>query len=357
MRIELDQYFTPEKTASILLEKASFTDPEYCLDPTCGSGNLLSAANKVHESTKCIGIDRDRKIITKLRKENPNWLLSVADMQSESSYMRTLVASNFKVCDALLLNPPFSQVKSKHLDINYKSSQFKCSVAMSYIMKSLELFSPVQGALVIAPESLLYSELDEQARDYLAKEYNFQSICNLENKTFRGAKVHASVFKLLPRLEKPESKAVFRTADKEIKASIVRGGAQVHIVNQTRHYGVDSVPFIHTKMLPKLFEQGVDEKKRTIVKVSGRIQGYCIVLPRVGVPKRDFTKTIKIEEEVQLSDCIFAIQGEYHDLKSIEMRINHHWQEFYDLYKGTGARYITLSKLKRWLITKQISAF
>ena len=354
MIIELDQYFTPEKTASYLLAEASFTDPEYCLDPTCGSGNLLSAANKIHGSTKCIGLDRDRKIITKLRKENPHWLLSVADMQREGSYIRTLVASNFKACDALLLNPPFSQGKNKYLDISYKNSQFKCSVAMSYIMRSLELFSPTQGALVIAPESLLYSELDEQARDYLTKEYDFKSICDLENKTFKGAKVHASVFKLLPRLEKLETKAIIRTSDKEIRASIVRGGAQVHVVNRSKNYGADSVPFIHTKMLPNLFEQGLDDKQRTVVKVCGRIKGYCILLPRVGLPKIALSKTVKLDDEVQLSDCIFAIQGEYHVLKEIEMRISLNWQEF---YKGTGARYITLSKLKKWFITKQIFTF
>lgn len=355
MRNILDQYYTPEPVATALLEQADFERPASCLDPTCGSGNLLLAATNIYKNANFIGIDRDRKLIKKLRKRRPDWTLSVADLLKESSYQRSTVYSRYETCDALLLNPPFSQGRNKYENIIYQGKVIKGSVAMSYLMKSLEIFSPSQGAMVIAPESLMHSQLDEHARLLLSKDYEFKSICDLENKTFKGARVHAHVFRLLPRKNKVV-KTPFVTIPKDIiKAGMERGGVPVHKARLNIIEDSNAVPFIHTTSLSDVINRSPDICLKTSLSAFGRIQGNVILIPRVGVPKKDYTKSIYLPEEVQLSDCLFAIKDVKDDLLlEVESRIHASWPDFVNLYKGTGARYVTITKLVNWFAHQKI---
>jgi predicted RNA methylase len=355
MSIQLDQYFTPEKIASSLLEQADLIEPNVCIDPTCGLGNLLTAATSIYTNIKCVGIDKDKNVIYKLRKKNPNWTLSVADMLNSNSYLKTSAFLQLEVCDALLLNPPFSQVKSKHVDISYRDKSIKGSVAMSYIMKSLELFSPTQGALIIAPESLLHSQVDEYARLLLENEFDFQSICDLESKTFKGARVHAHVFKLNPRTSSKQIIPIITSSENVVNANLVRGGLQVHKFNQTNTIDRHSVPFLHTTTLSNVVNNKMRNCSQTSLHASGRIKGNIILLPRVGQPKKENTKAQHLSTEVQLSDCVFAIESEcLNSLKQIEYRLHNNWDEFRNIYRGTGARYVTIAKLISWFVRHKI---
>ncbi len=353
MRHKLDQYYTPKCIARDLVEQAKFVNPITCIDPTCGSGNLLLAANFFHKETKLIGLDRDRVLISKLKKERPDWHLSVADLNNTNSYSKTSVFSQFGTCDALLLNPPFSQVKNKHIDITYSGEKFRGSIAMSYLMRSLDLFTPKQGALVIAPESLLHSQLDEFARILLEKDYRLQTICDLENKTFKGARVHSTVFKLVPRTDAFISKPLVAITEKRINLVIERGGVQVHKVKNEQ--SVSGVPFIHTTSLKYLHEKKFDSTLKTSLSGLGCIEGQVLLMPRVGLPKIELMNIYNFRSEVQLSDCLFALRAESNiHLEMALDRIKRNWEEFSGLYRGTGARYVTLSKLVSWFALKRI---
>ncbi|WP_205897770.1 hypothetical protein, partial [Pseudomonas savastanoi] len=178
MPIDMDRYYTPENVAIQAMERGSFlSTPMVCADSTCGSGRLLDAANTVFGSVRSIGIDRDVEAISQLRLRRPGWQLSVGDLLSHESID---VAREQQAIDLLVLNPPFSHGKRKFVDINFGGKEMTGSIAMAHILRSFEIFRPKLGAVVVAPESLLYSETDQLARHTLEESYRIEKlqICN-----------------------------------------------------------------------------------------------------------------------------------------------------------------------------------
>ena len=62
---------------------------------------------------------------------------------------------------------------------------------------------------------------------------------------------------------------------------------------------------------------------------------------------------LNLATEVQLSNCVLAMTSHCsEDLKHLCSIIKRNHFEFKDLYRGTGARYLTKSRLEQWLIEK-----
>lgn len=351
--MELDQYFTPREVAhGILLETLHATpNIKTFVDSSCGSGQLLLAAKEISIDAKCIGIDKDRRNIIHLRKSQPDWLLSTADILLPASYRRTQVFSNSKSCDLLVLNPPFSMEKKRFKEINFEGQQIHCSVAMAHIIQSFKLFSPSNGAVVIIPESVLYSETDYIARKLFAQKFDISKISDLKSSTFSGANVHASAIRIKPKAENSSqvSNCYFPSlSDLILQVSLIRGGLPVHKLQLSP----SGVPFIHSTDLKNITSPSFldDIKRKTSQVMAGNVGGSVIFIPRVGEPKRHYIKAISIKNNVQLSDCVFVIQCQnYQAALTLEKRIQSHWKEFTDLYKGTAARYTTITRLKEWL--------
>lgn len=352
MLSDLDRYYTPEGVARSALERATLSYPtRVCADSTCGTGRLLHAANDVFGPVQCIGIDRDRKAIASLRQKNPNWILTVGDLLSERSYGAIFSKIIPKHVDLLVLNPPFSHGKRKFVAINFRGNQLKGSVAMAHLLKSFEIFSPTQGAIVIVPESLLYSETDFEARSILAEDYSVRKIVDLESCTFRGARAHASIVQISSAEQEIVSEAP-QSPERKIFISITRGGLPVHIMNQSR----GGVPYVHSTDIRKVVTGGTISCFRQTQDIAeGRIIGWSILIPRVGMPKRDLIRAVKIENPVQLSDCVIALEFTAKAAaKQVERRILASWDEFRKIYRGTGARYLTLSRLRTWLASRSV---
>lgn len=192
----LDQYFTPSDIAMKIIQETVREDSRIksFLDSSCGTGQLLHAADQIVHEAHCIGIDKDRKNILKLKRKQPDWKLSIADILQPTSYTRTHIVSNFTECDLLLLNPPFSITHKKFELIEFEGADIRCSLAMAHLIQSFKLFSPKYGAIVIVPESVLYSELDYIARQLLQKKYEIEKIVDLDKSTFLGASVHSKLY-------------------------------------------------------------------------------------------------------------------------------------------------------------------
>ncbi|WP_157665639.1 class I SAM-dependent methyltransferase [Pseudomonas fragi] len=350
MPIDMDRYYTPENVAIHALERGSFPSiPKVCADSTCGSGRLLDAANTVFGSVHSIGIDSDEDAITQLRLRRPGWQLSVGDLLQHNP---TDVFPKRQSVDLLVLNPPFSHGKRKFVDIQYAGKDMTGSIAMAHVMRSFELFQPTLGAIIIAPESLLYSETDHIARQTLEEDYLFEKIADLERCTFRGARVRASVVQISPGARDLTHQEV-KSNNVVLPTTLVRGSLSVHL-NVIDPAGV---PFIHSTDLKHIVVTGkLDELSKTSNVVKGRTKGWVILIPRVGLPDILYVKALKLMESVQLSDCVIALEF---PTKSIalraERRIHSRWQEFRSLYRGTGARYITISRLSLWLPVIAIS--
>jgi len=353
MPLDLDRYYTPESVARRILECAALpVMPSVCADSTCGNGRLLKAANEVFGGVDCVGIDRDRRAITALRRNNPDWLLTVGDLLNVKRYGRLFAEFIPPTVDLLVLNPPFSQGSRKAVDITYRGDSFKGSVAMAYLLRSIELFDPTHGAVAIVPESLLYSETDEFSRKLLSERFSIQGIANLESCTFRGARAHAIAVQILPSGNHVDTKQ-FTSSQKPLKIRLTRGGLPVHIMKKSPR----GVPFVHSTEIRKVVNR-IHESDflHTEDCLKGRVVGWAILIPRVGVAEKGLVQAVNIRLPVQLSDCVIALECKNKLVaQELEARIHESWDDFRDLYKGTGARYVTMSRLSAWLNLKNVN--
>lgn len=346
--IDADKYYTPYDVACKALERAQlFKTPYVCGDTACGAGGLLVAAEKVLKAKYFFGFDKDIKVIRDLRESKPEWKLYSGDFLKRRRAPKLKFNNACSEVDLLLLNPPFSFGSKKFITVNYKGHSVNCSVAMGHILHSLEIFKPKQGAIAVVPESLLYSEIDQRARDLLGINFSNNELLNLSIYTFKGARVNSSFIQLCPDLQaiKPSEKIGKQIFD-IIDAKVVRGGLQMHSFERIQK----GVRVVHSTSLKAIACDGITVvKERTNICVKGRISGWILLLPRVGVPNREALCVVYIKEEIQLSDCVIGIKFfSKNEAFIAKNRIIVNWNALIDLYRGTGARYITIDKLVRW---------
>lgn len=148
---ELDQYYTPKEVAEDLVANLGFGTPKVCVDSACGEGSLLRAASRAFKTVSCVGVDKDRNAITRLRRRHPDWILSVADILIPGTVRWPQRGLASPRCDLLLLNPPFSLRAIKYVLIRWKGEVICCSVAMAHVLRSIDLFPPALGIAAIVP--------------------------------------------------------------------------------------------------------------------------------------------------------------------------------------------------------------
>ncbi|MNG11434.1 hypothetical protein D3C84_949790 [compost metagenome] len=115
---------------------------------------------------------------------------------------------------------------------------------------------------------------------------------------------------------------------------------------------------MHSTDVRKILTSG---STRDLTKTSniakGRVDGWTVLLPRVGMPDKKIVKAINLDCMVQLSDCVIALQFSSKSIaQEAERRIHSSWEDFCEIYKGTGARYTTISRLSDWLLSRFIIA-
>lgn len=354
MPTDLDRYYTPRSIAKSVISSSGVTDPQLCVDSTCGAGDLLAAAEEVFGNVKCVGVDRDKRAIAELRRRRPDWLLSAADMLKPRSYSKSHVISRVSGSDLLLLNPPFSHGDKKSIETRYEGLDLKTSIAMAHILTSFELFKPRQGAIIVVPESVLYSETDEVARSILELSYQTEVVSELQTATFKGARVHASIIRVTPKKNEQHSAFIpkFQAQGPSLALDVVRGGMPVHQFQEN----TQGYPFIHTTDLKAVTATGgVGGLDKTLSISRGNVDGWVLLIPRVGVPNQQLLVPIFLSTKAQLSDCVIAFKCASELIaNSIAERIRSSWPSFIGLYKGTGARYVTVSRLKEWLCLQNI---
>lgn len=348
MSFDLDKYYTPVEIILPILDDNFSKNNFNCVDTTCGRGSLLLAAEQIFGDIQCVGIDQDKSAILNLKRKNPDWQLSVADMLNPNSYKKSKAVKSNSLSDLLLLNPPFSHQGKKAIPVYFSGLRFKASVAMTHILNSLTQFRPKNGAMIIVPESVLFSDTDSVARAIIEKSFTISIISELDCKTFTGAVVRSTVIKLIPGRTIYPPKITRAKNNIVVCDSIVRGGLPVHHARATSTS--ELVPFIHSTNLRNLDSFSVSSSTKTSVKRKGRVSGNLIFLPRVGLPINKKISSLNIENEVQLSDCVIAIKFRTKSSANKAAKIiSTNIQGLISLYRGTGARYITVKKLETWL--------
>jgi hypothetical protein len=140
-----------------------------------------------------------------------------------------------------------------------------------------------------------------------------------------------------------------------IRTRIVRGGLQVHTMKESRL----GTPFIHSVDIRTLVEQqDVSSLRITSNSAKGRVDGWMVLVPRVGKPAKELIQAVDVTETVQLSDCVIALQCTNKATATrLASRIKESWEDFCGIFRGTGAQYVTLLRLKEWLASRSIIEF
>lgn len=347
--MDLDRYYTPPPIASELVAAGLAMVPcaRVVADTACGAGNLLAAAQGALDNATCIGTDTDRNAIRRLRLSNPRWLLSVANVLDHHAFQRVRAVTEAPDCDLLTLNPPFSMSASKSVPASFFGAEIRTSVAMAHVLRSLEVFEPTGGAVAIVPESLLFSDVDAAARRLLEQRYEASILRGLSNSTFRGARANALLVKWTPRSAIIEPTDLIANSDYPLEPTVTRGGLPVFEARGSR----TGIPHVHSSNIADLVASGSTAEFRKVKAINrGVVTGVMLLLPRVGVPLRSHVRTVRLSSPIQLSDCVFALQfSSVHRANQFRRRAFERWENLTNQYRGTGARYISVTRMNAWV--------
>lgn len=349
----MDRFYTPVSVASTLTDAVGVSGVQSCADPNCGHGRLLLSAEAQWPDAEFWGLDIDRRAVRRVRRHRPRWTVSVGNLLSPRSVARTQIFRNGNRCDVLLTNPPFSMGPGK--GVVRAGAAYRCSLAMAHILAGIELFRPRCAIGAIVPESLLYSDLDEAARAELAKAWAVEEIRCVPQATFQGTRAHSSLVVLRPENRGSERSGVDRIeAAGGVAADLVRGGLPVHEARLSAEKGI---PFVHSTDLVALVE-GSYRAKLVFPLGRGCVVGPVILLPRVGVPSVEHVAALEFEHPVQLSDCVIGLRFISNNaaMNTAEM-IRAKADSLVGLYKGTGARYVTVRRVEKWCVSVGVEPY
>lgn len=347
--MDLDQYYTPPAVADVLVEATGCHSMRTCVDSACGPGSLLRAAQSAFADVHCIGLDKDSRVIRRLATSEPDWTVGQGDLFHPNRWKSNGVLERGVGCDAVIINPPFSMGRHPFRMAEWRGEMLRCSAAMAHLLATLRVFSPKQGGAAIVPESLMHSELDQHARNALSANYRLIPVTELRNTTFRGARANALILSIQPvTLERgPTCLSKDSKPHAQPEVTLVRGGLPVHHARNSR----TGLSYVHSTDLRALAECGVDALKRRVKPISrGRVKGIAILLPRVGLPTRKAFVPVEFREPIQLSDCVLAIKADgIAQARRFSRSALEHWEDLERCYRGTGARYTTVSRILDWL--------
>lgn len=349
----IDSIFTPKGVATRLI--SYFSNPKEGItvaDFAAGAGDLLVAAEKVLNNPIIIATDINRTLISEIRLKNTNWITGKCDFLNAQSRNKCFALRDKRnAVSLILLNPPFSCRGGKVYNINVNGFKTKSSKGLAFLLTSLNYLADDGEVIAIMPAGSIYSEKDSAAWKFIKKNYYVEILERNESCVFKGKNASTFILRILkrhcPNNEQPDSPMIFSA---KYFARIKRGSIQMN--NVVYDLSEDSVPLIHTTCI-KGCELHLNGR---VVTNRSLIYGPAILLPRICNP---VTKKLALGyfDKVAISDCIIAIQcDKYAQLKRIFKILNNNWKNISECYYGTGAKYITINRLRNMLTSLGISS-
>ena len=340
-----DSYYTPPLLADKLVGYIVSSHISRAVDFCVGDGDLLKAVAKRFDNVKLYGTDISDDALKKLSNDCPDWHLQKCDFRKDDSIDKVTFIKNEKF-DLIVLNPPFTCKGSIVENIIFEGIEYRVSTAMFFLMKALKFLAPNGGLYAILPISCVYSIKDRKAWNYLKEHFN---ACILEesNKVSFTNKCAPSIVLVYVGTYKVNGIEHSNTFDFSLFSvtSIVRGC--VRMQNPQYRKSKNAVPLIHTTNLQK---GKLVKLKRIIPGQNILVNGNGVVIPRVCNPNPN--KIVLLDEKTiyALSDCVIVLHTPTkNDAERLRDGIIEHWCDFVGVYKGTGAQYTTLERLKTLL--------
>lgn len=345
----LDSFYTPPDLAKRLVQYVGRERIGTVADFCVGNGELLRALVEKKTNVKCFGIDISRKAISAVSKLHPNWKLSCCDFLNEQSRkLSKVLKTNKHGFDLILLNPPFSCIGGSIHTVELDDQIFTSSTSMKFLAESIKFLSKKGKLYSIMPISSAYSQKDKMLWDYLKNNYHLSVRETPNGNHFKECSASVLFVSINDDHNSKVSTSFKKISLGTREFSLFRGNLSMHTVQNNESRGKYVV---HTT---NLLNNKIANIKIKSQKWSSEIRGPAILIPRVGQPNR--TKIVHIQkgESYIISDCIIAIKTktnkEANDIKLILIR---NWKSVEELYKGTGAKYLTIDRLSKFIGLKK----
>jgi methylase of polypeptide subunit release factors len=340
-----DSHYTPTELADRLVSYIGKENVCFIADFCVGEGELLRVAKKKWNSAKLFGNDISAKAIQLLKKNHLDWTLEKCDFLNQKSRDEKLIFKN--KFDVILLNPPFTCKGSTIHAINFDDIEFHASTAMAFFVEAIKYLQEDGVLYAILPQSTAYSNKDEKIRVYLREKYHFKILEELNNQSFEKCTPNI----ILVSINDDQSidlNNTFKQIDVGIKhLQIQRGSISMYNIQECKK---PSVSLVHST---NIRDNKIVDLKYKVRNTISYIRGPALLIHRVGQPNVKKVCIISSKEAYALSDCVIGIKTRtMKDCKKLKEMITDYWNDFENLYKGTGAKYITIERLKYFLNAK-----
>lgn len=347
----LDQHFTPPEIARNMLNYASIKAPNYIADFAAGEGALLDAARLRWPKARLIATDIDPKIVNGIKAVKSYIEISKCDFLNLNSSNKCSVLKGVKGSISLIiLNPPFSCKGSIYHNSNYNNQILKSGVALAFVINSLQYLAESGELISILPESSIYGDRDAASLRHIGKDYRIRILERYGASTFAGCSANTVLVKFSKNMCLKDhalriEASTLRVRDNNI--ILQRGKLDMTPLNKRKFKKYKLYPLVHTT---ELNNNKIQYNGYFVDKTEYLINGPAILIPRVGRPNKGKIALLKKNEQVALTNCLIALKARTNgQIQVIYSKLIRKWNDFEKLYTGTGARYITTSKITAFL--------
>lgn len=338
-----DTFYTSVDLAEILIKYIGKRHINSVVDFCVGGGELLRAAESKWNGIQCFGTDISEQAISSLRLLHPTWDIETCDFLREESRNSLEMLKNKKF-DLILLNPPFTCKGSTFHKVVFENKSFNVSTAMLFLVEALKYMANDGEIFAILPISVAYSQKDRKIREYLIANYGFSILEERDKQSFKKCNpniILASINSKEKIVEKNSSKYLNMKME---GVSVFRGNLSMHEIHSYKSNGNH---LIHSTNLLNNLIEGLEHK---VDRIQSEVTGPAVLMQRVGNPNIKKICIIPSGETYVLSDCVIAIKTSTQN-DSIKLRdlLFKNWHNIKNLYKGTGAKYITVERLSKYL--------
>ena len=341
----LDAYYTPAWLAAELAAALPDQLVGAVMDPSVGAGALLSAVeNRFGDKVALLGLDVDRKSVRALRETHPEWTISHADFLSGASRRssRAWRTATDGVA-AVVLNPPYSYRGNGGDFVTYESFAGRVAPSMRFLVEVLADLRPSVGVYAVLPDGAIDAERHDPLWAAIKNQFEMSRLQRFKTTSFHGARVATSLVRLTPGAGADADliriSSAFRTPVPGCRCvEVIRGRVPVHAVRGTRPNHPS--PFLHTTNVRS------SVPRMTAPKALSD-EGPFLIVNRVG--RWDLPVTLDVGRAV-LSDCLFALRPRSRSQIDVlrDSLVQAH-EALADEFRGTGAQYITITRLVRQL--------
>lgn len=336
-----DSFYTSTYLAEIVVTHIDKKNIHSVADFCVGGGELLRSAQAKWKDVEIYGVDISNDAISMLKEIHPAWNVEYCDFLNEGSRSNCkLLKDNF--FELVLLNPPFTCKGSTIHKVKFEGADYNVSTAMFFLLESIKYLTPTGIIIAILPISVAYSQKDVKIWNALENKYNLAILEERDKQYFKACYPPNIIIASLNDFSIKKKVDIKEAIELKVKIkSIIRGQLSMNEIIEDPN---SSKLLIHTTNLIN------NQIVNVIYKVKNNyplIYGPGVVIPRVGNPKASKVCVLKQSDIYVLSDCLILIQTETQlEANELEKYIISNWSSFEKLYKGTGAKYITINRLR-----------